>query len=394
MASANSEIKQTAASRRGAIATVLCAALLSVSVAAPAGAKAAAAPSIVKSPFGKIESGTAVSLYRLNNSNGMQVSIASYGATIVSIRVPDRDGQFADVVHGFDSLDGYLGKEPFFGATIGRFGNRIARGKFSLDGHEYSLTINNGVNHLHGGTNGFDKRVWTARRIGTRRQPALEMKYVSADGEEGYPGVLTTTVIFALTATNELRVEYTAATNKPTVVNLTNHSYFNLAGEGDVLSHRLLIPAQTFTPVAAGLIPTGEVRSVVGTPLDFTEAHTIGERIDADDEQMRLGRGYDHNWILDGASGQLRLAARVSDPKSGRVLELLTTEPGLQFYSGNFLDGSNRGKAGKVYERRSAFCLEPQHYPDSPNQPAFPDTTLRPGQQYRSTTVYRFSTEK
>ena len=354
-------------------------------IAAPAG--------ILRGVFGQLPGNVEVPLYTLHNAHGLEVAITPWGATIVAIRVPDRNGRLADIVHGFDSLDGYRGNEPYFGATIGRFGNRIAKGRFQLDGREFTLARNNGDNHLHGGIAGFDKRLWQARELPGRAGPALEMKYRSADGEEGYPGTLDAMVTFTLSDANELRIDYQASTDTPTVVNLTNHTYFNLAGEGDVLGHVLTIHAARYTPVDAGLIPTGELRSVRGTPFDFTTPHAVGERIGANDEQLLRGKGYDHNWVLDGESGALRPAAHVSEPKSGRVLDVLTTEPGLQFYSGNFLDGTIRGKGGRIYSHRSALCLETQHFPDSPNQPGFPSTALRPGQRYTSSTVYRFGTQ-
>ena len=376
----------------GKVVTHLSLAVLFAAMTAAGTGSAAAAGSVAKSAFGKAKSGDAVDLYTLKNASGMEVAITPWGATVVSIRVPDRSGAFADVVHGFDSLEGYLGNNPYFGATIGRYGNRIGKGVFMLDGRSYALARNNDGNHLHGGLAGFDKKLWKAHEVPGKT--ALELQYTSPDGEEGYPGKLDVMVTYTLTDANELRIDYSATTDKPTVLNLTNHSYFNLAGGGDVLGHRVRINASRITPVDAGLIPTGELRSVNGTPFDFTSAHAIGERIHADDEQLRFGKGYDHNWVLDGADGTLRLAALVSEPKSGRVMEVLTTEPALQLYTGNFLDGTVKGKGGKAYGYRSALCLESQHYPDSPNQPTFPGTTLRPGQAYQSTTVYRFSTEK
>jgi aldose 1-epimerase len=373
--------------------TLVVAAVISVA-AMQAGEAAMPAAGMSQRPFGKTAAGQAVALYTLTNAKGMQVSITPWGATVVSIMVPDRNGKFGDVVLGFDNVEGYRANTAYIGAIVGRYGNRIAKGAFKLDGKTYTLARNNGDNHLHGGTAGFDKRLWTAREISSSAGRALELKYTSANGEEGYPGKLDATVVYTLTDSNDLRIEYQATTDQPTVVNLTNHSYFNLAGAGDVLAHRVQINASRFTPDDEGLIPTGELRSVKGTAFDFTTPHTIGERIDAKDEQIRVGMGYDHNMVLDGPAGTLRSVARVSEPTSGRVLELLTTEPGLQFYSGNFLDGTLRGKGGKVYIRRAAFCMETQHYPDSPNKPAFPSTTLRPGQRYQSTTVFRFSTEK
>ena len=342
-------------------------------------------------PFGKTRAGEAVELFTLTNSKGMQADIMTYGGIVVSLKVPDRSGKAADVVLGFDAVDGYESNPaPYFGALIGRYGNRIGGGRFTLDGREYKLAQNNGPNHLHGGLRGFDKAVWKARIPDAQ---SLELTYSSKDGEEGYPGNLTATVTYTLTENNELKIDYRATTDKDTVLNLTNHSYFNLAGqgEGDVLGHQIMINADRFTPVDAGLIPTGELRSVEGTPFDFRQARAIGERIDAPDEQIKFGTGYDHNFALNRTGSGLELAARVTEPKSGRVMEALTTEPGVQFYTGNFLDGSIRGKGGKVYGRRYGLCLETQHFPDSPNKPSFPSVVLKPGAQYQTTTVYRFS---
>jgi aldose 1-epimerase len=346
---------------------------------------------IKSQPFGKTRAGEPVELFTLTNSKGMQADITTFGGIVVSLKVPDRSGKSADVVLGFDTLDGYLtNPPPYFGALIGRYGNRIAGGRFSLTGTEYKLAQNNGPNHLHGGSRGFDKVVWKAR---TPDAHSLELTYVSKDGEEGYPGNLTATVTYNLTDNNELKLDYRATTDKDTVLNLTNHSYFNLAGqgEGDVLAHQIMINADRFTPVDSGLIPTGELRSVEGTPFDFRHPKAIGERIDAPDEQIILGKGYDHNFVLNRSGNGLELAARVTEPKSGRVMEVLTTEPGVQFYTGNFLDGSIRGKGGKVYGRRFGLCLETQHFPDSPNKPNFPSVVLKPGAQYQTTTVYKFS---
>jgi aldose 1-epimerase len=303
--------------------------------------------------------------------------------------MPDRSGDMGDVVAGFDNLDGYLKPPPYFGAIIGRYGNRIGKGRFSLDGVEYTLAKNDGENHLHGGIRGFDKRVWS---VTTSSPQSLELQYLSKDGEEGYPGNLSAIVAYTLTDANELKIDYSATTDKDTVVNLTNHSYFNLAGAGDILGHEVVINADRFTPVDKGLIPTGELRSVAGTPFDFRTPKTIGQRIEQKDEQLLLGHGYDHNWVLNRSGSGLAMAARVTDFKSGRVMEVLTTEPGLQFYTGNFLDGTLQGK-GKVYARRSAFCMETQHFPDSPNKPNFPSTILKPGEKYQTTTVYRFSAQ-
>ena len=342
---------------------------------------------ITQMPFGKTEDGTAVELYTLK-SDGLKASITTYGGRVVTLMVPDRTGKPGDIVQGFDSLAGYLKENPYFGALIGRYGNRIGHGKFTLEGKAYQLPINNGANSLHGGVHGFDRKVWKAKVEGQ----SLVLTYVSKDGEEGYPGTLTATVKYSLTA-SELRIDYSAATDKPTVLNLTNHSYFNLAGQGesDVLRHEITIFADKFTPVDKGLIPTGELKSVAGTPFDFRTPHKIGERIGAADEQLKFGLGYDHNWVLTGTTAALRLAAKVHDAGSGRVLEVMTTEPGIQFYTGNFLDGTLTGKGGKVYKQRYAFCLETQHFPDSPNKPGFPSTELKPGQKYQSTTVFRFS---
>jgi aldose 1-epimerase len=358
-----------------------------------------ASSGIQKHAFGKSEDGQAVDLYLLRNKSGMEVSITNYGGAVVSLKVPDKAGKFADVVLGYDDLQGYIADKSFFGAIIGRYANRIAHGKFTLNGSSHSLAKNNGENSLHGGNKGFNKRVWTAQVLtvndvsGSGAQ-ALELTYRSQDGEEGYPGNLTAKVVYTLTEKNELKIEYSATTDKDTVVNLTNHSYFNLAGQGngDILNHRLTIQATEFSPVDATLIPEAQARSVLGTPFDFSKPVTIGARINQDDQQLKFGLGYDHNWILfPNGPPSLSLAAEVYEPNSGRVMEVLTTEPGLQFYSGNFLDGSVHGKGGKVYGHRSGFCLETQHFPDSPNHPAFPSTVLKPGQRFHSTTVYKFS---
>lgn len=349
-----------------------------------------------KQPFGRTAEGQAVDLYTLTNQNGLEAAITNYGGIVVRLKTPDRSGQFADIVLGFDTLEDYLKGHPYFGAIIGRYGNRIAKGSFKLNGVEYKLATNNGENHLHGGLKGFDKVVWNARDVSTAEAPALELTYTSKDGEEGYPGTLHVTVVYTLTPANELKIDYAATTDKDTVVNLTNHSYFNLAGqgEGDILGHELMINASRFTPVDAGLIPTGELRSVEGTPFDFRKPVPIGARINQDDQQLKYGKGYDHNFVLDRTGDGLAFAARVTEPKSGRVMEVYTTEPGIQFYSGNFLDGSIKGKGGKVYQHRYGLCLETQHFPDSPNKPQFPSTVLKPGAKYQSTTVYRFSAVK
>ena len=351
--------------------------------------------------------GGGVQIYTLKNANGMEIQVTPYGATLVSVKVPDRSGNLADVVLGFDSLDGYTQTPapPYFGATIGRYGNRIAAGKFTLDGKTYSLAINNGKNSLHGGNRGFDKVIWTndadvyaASETSLPSNPAdseqsISLSYLSKDGEEGYPGNLNVAVTYTLTGRNEIKIHYTATTDQDTVFNPTNHSYFNLAGHdsGDILGHVVTINADQYTPVDAGLIPIGELRKVAGTPFDFRTPHTVGERINAPDEQLKLGGGYDHNWVLNRTTG-LEFAARVTDPKSGRMVECFTTEPGLQFYTSNFLDGTFHGKGGKPYNYRAALTLETQHYPDSPNHPSFPTTVLKPGDHFDSTTVFRFST--
>jgi len=352
--------------------------------------------SVEVKPFGAITSGEKTDLYVLRNSRGMLVSITNYGATVVSIKIPDRAGKFQDVVLGYETAKEYEDGTAHFGGTVGRYANRIAHGSFTLAGKTYTLPKNNGENTLHGGLHSFDHKIWAAKEVASKDGAAVEFTYVSPDGEEGFPGTMTVTVVFTLlNAKNELRIEYSASTDKPTVVNLTNHSYFNLAGQGngDILSQTLQLNAGKFTPVDAGLIPTGELRDVKNTPFDFTRPVAIGERINAADEQLKLGRGYDHNWVIDRRAGTsaIELAAIARDPKSGRVLEVLTTEPGIQFYTGNFLDGTDHGKGGKVYQQRFAFCLETQHFPDSPNHAGFPSTTLFPSRPFHSTTIYRFS---
>jgi len=350
-----------------------------------------------KSSFGKTPDGETVDLYTLTNKNGVEAAITTYGGSVVSLKVPDRQGKLGDVVLGFDSVDGYVNNTSYIGALIGRYGNRIGHAEFRLDGKTYTLAKNNGENTLHGGTKGFNKAVWTAKEIPSKDGQALELTYLSKDGEEGFPGSLQVRVIYTLTDSNSLKIEYFATTDKETVVNLTNHSYFNLAGPGagDILSHVLTINADKFTPVDSGLIPTGELRDVAGTPFDFRKATEIGARINADDEQIKLGGGYDHNFVLNRKSGDpISLAARVVEPKTGHVMEVWTTEPGVQFYTGNFLDGSLHGKGGVSYTKRSAFCLETQHFPDSPNKPKFPSTELKPGERYHTTTIYKFSMEK
>ena len=348
---------------------------------------------ITKDSFGTTKDGAAVDLYTLTNETGMTAKITNYGGILVSLTAPDKDGQFADIVLGFDTIGEYEEKSPYFGCITGRYANRIAKGTFVLDGVTYDkLAINNGPNALHGGLKGFDKVVWTAAVAGD----SLVLHYISADGEEGYPGKLNVTVTYTLND-DELRIDYAATTDKPTVCNLTNHSYFNLAGHDAgaeaQAAHKMMINGDAFTPIVdEGAIPTGEIRLVSGTPMDFTSPKTIGAQINDDDAQLKYGAGYDHNWVLNkNAEGELSLAARTTDPASGRVMETWTTEPGVQFYSANYLDGFT-GKGGAVYPRRSAFCLETQHYPDSPNHPEFPSTVLRPGEKYQSTTIYKFLT--
>lgn len=360
----------------------------------PATTTPADPPRVAREPFGTMPDGRVVERFRLSNAGGMHVDAISYGGIITSIAVPDRNGAMGDVVLGFDDLDGYLGEHPFFGAIIGRYGNRIANGAFTLDGRTYTLARNNGPNHLHGGVKGFDKVLWRAEPVAG--QNAVAFTYTSPDGEEGYPGRLDVRVTYTLTDKNELIVEYHATTDKPTPVNLTQHSYFNLAGHasGDILGHQLMITADRYTPVNDTLIPTGELAAVEGTPFDFRKPTAIGDRINDAHPQIKNGLGYDHNWVLNGTAGDLRLAARVVEPTSGRTLEVATTEPGIQFYSGNFLDGSITGKGGAKYAHRTGFCLETQHFPDSPNQPAFPSTILRPGQEYRTRTVFTFGVER
>lgn len=357
----------------------------------------AADSKVTQESFGKLADGRAVTLYTLRAESGFRVSIMDFGGAIVRLEVPDRAGKIADVALGFKDATDYATKSPYFGALIGRVGNRIADGKFTLDGRVFRLATNNSPHgipcHLHGGKTGFDKVFWKATPSTRDGRPALKLTYSSPDGEEGYPGTLDVEVVYSLTPDNGLRLDYTAKTDAATPVNLTNHCYFNLKGEGagTILDHEIMIAAKRYTPVRAGLIPTGELAPVAGTPFDFTSPRPIGERIGANDPQLNYGKGYDHNYVLDAGKGDLTLAARVHEPVSGRTLEVLTTEPGLQLYTGNFLDGSLVGKAGRPYVFRGAFCLETQHFPDSINQPSFPDSVLRPGKKLSSTTIYRFS---
>ncbi|MFL6449315.1 MAG: aldose epimerase family protein [Bryobacteraceae bacterium] len=350
-------------------------------------------PDIRRETWGTDSSGQAVSLYTLTNSAGTEAKITDFGGRIVSLKTADRNGSFTDVVLGFDNLDGYLKKNPFFGALVGRYANRIANGRFELNGHTYELARNNGPNALHGGSRGFDKVVWESQIVDTGNGLALELEYLSKDGEEGYPGTLKAWVTYSLNENNELGIQYRASTDKDTVLNLTNHSYFDLTGQfaGNILDHHVTIHADRFTPVDSNLIPTGELRDVSGTPFDLRHGERIGAHIDEDYEQLKLGWGYDHNFVLNGHG--LRLAASVVDPATGRKLEVLTTQPGVQFYTGNRLDGSVTGKGGVTYKFRFGFCLETQHFPDSPNKPDFPSTVLKPGDQFHETTIFRFTTE-
>jgi aldose 1-epimerase len=343
---------------------------------------------VTKESFGQTPDGQAIMIYTLKNPNGVNARVMNYGATLVSLEVPDKKGNFADITLGFDTLKGYLTDHPYFGVTVGRYANRIGKAKFTLDGVEYKLAANNGVNHLHGGIKGFDKVVWKVDDVKSDSNTAtVKLIYLSKDGEEGYPGNLSCSVTYTLTKDNELKISYEATTDKTTIVNLTNHTYWNLAGQGtgDILGHEVMLNADKYTPVDEGLIPTGEIKDVKNSPMDFTKPETVGSRID------KVTGGYDHNYVLNSGGGKLALAARVYEPTTGRVMEIYTTEPGIQFYTGNFLDGSITGKAGKVYKKHYGFCLETQHFPDSPNKPSFPSVVLKPGQKYTTQTVYKFS---
>ncbi len=351
--------------------------------------------SVTTSPFGVLSDGKEVTRYTLRNSNGVEMSVINYGGIITSLKTIDKQGQFADVVLGFDSLSSYLKGSPYFGALIGRYGNRIAKGKFTLDGTSYKLATNNNENHLHGGLKGFDKVFWNIEVLPD--SSSLKLTYTSADGEEGYPGNLSSEVVYTLTDADELKIDYHASTDKKTIVNLTQHTYFNLTGDAnqDILSHQLMMDAPQLLPVDKTLIPTGELKSVTNTPFDFNTSTTIGSRIAQDDAQLKFGLGYDHCWVLKPSDGKtLRKVAELSEPTSGRVIEVSTTEPGLQFYSGNFLDGTLIGKGGIAYKHRSGLCLETQHYPDSPNKPSFPSVVLSPGEHYSTSTVYKFLVKK
>jgi aldose 1-epimerase len=370
------------------VALILC-------LATASGARAVPAAHVEKQPFGTTADGVAVEIYTLTNASGAKVKVISYGARVVSIEVRDGEGKLGDVALGYDNIQGYERDSSYLGPIVGRYGNRIAKGRFTLDGVQYTLATNNNGNHLHGGLRGFDKVVWTGKGAVVAGAARLELTYLSKDQEEGYPGNLSVRVIYTWTNRNELKIEYTATADKATVLNLTNHAYFNLAGAGvgDILNHEMRINSLRFTPTDETSIPTGELRSVKGTPLDFTSAQKIGTRIEAKYEQLISGSGYDHNFVLNKPSGKLGLAAEVYEATSGRVLRVYTTEPGVQFYSGNFLNGAI-GKQGLAYPRRSGFCLETQHFPDSPNEPKFPSTVLRPGGRYTQTTIYQFSVRK
>ncbi len=350
---------------------------------------------IEKSLFGKLQNGTEIFMFAIKNSRGAEVKIISYGAAVHSIKVPDMNGLFEDVTCGFDTLEEYESNRQFFGAIVGRYGNRIAKGKFKVDGTEYQLATNNGENHLHGGNAGFDRVPWDFEILDDSNQPAVRFHYLSPDGDENYPGNIDVWVTYQFSEQDELQIEYELKTDKSTIANVTNHTFFNLSGkpEKKILDHELMINADHFTPVDEGLIPTGEISPVAGTVFDFTEPHNIGERIEEDSTQLKFGKGYDHNWVLNKSKNELKFAVRLTEPENGRVMEVLTTEPGVQFYSGNFLDGSFCGKDGKIINHRTALCLETQHFPDSPNQKKFPSTVIRPCEVYRSATVYKFLTE-
>ena len=357
------------------------------------------APRITKALFGTLANGTKVDVYTLTNSHRMEVKILTYGGILQSIRVPDRHGRFANVALGFDNLADYVAKSPYFGCITGRYANRIAKGQFKLNGKTYQLPINNPPNSLHGGDVGFDKHVWAATPHQGKNSVSLALTFTSPNGDQGYPGTLANEVTYTLTNRNEIRMDYRARlvgnSNLKTIINLTNHAYWNLAGEGssDIYGHRLTLKASHYTPVDPTLIPTGAIDPVAGTPMDFTRSTAIGARIRNGFPQLVIGRGYDHNWVLDRHGGGLELAARVVEPRSGRVLEVITDQPGLQFYSGNFLDGTLVGTSGRMYRQGDGFALETQHYPDSPNHPNFPSTVLAPGQTYKTTTIYKLSTD-
>jgi aldose 1-epimerase len=357
-------------------------------------ASTAVKANVTRAPFGAAADGTSVELFTMTNAGGMQVQATNYGGAVTSIKVRDRSGALGDVALGFASMEGYRDNSPYLGVIVGRYANRIAGAQFRLDGRTYKLPANDGSNTLHGGVKGFDKVVWKAEPFERPGEVGVVLTHVSPDGDQGFPGTLSARVTYTLTDRNELAIDYHATTDKTTVVNLTQHTYFNLAGEGSgaVLDHQLMLNADRYTPVDAKLIPAGEPANVDGTPFDFRTAHAIGERINADHPQLKIGKGYDHNFVINRQNEELVLAARVEEPTTGRVMEVHTTEPGVQLYTGNHLDGKLMGKAGKPYRERGGFCLETQHYPDSPNKPSFPSTTLKPGEEYRSRTVYAFST--
>ena len=377
------------------ITQTMAAGLLAVSLVGCATMSSNKSSTITKADFGKTSEGQAVEIYTLHNSKGAEARIMTYGGIVQSLSMPDKNGKFADVVLGYDNLQGYIDKTPYFGALIGRYGNRIGGAKFKLEGNTYTLATNNGPNTLHGGLKGFDKVVWTAKPSVGIRGPQLVLAYFSKDGEEGFPGNLEVTAIYTLTEDNELKLEFAATTDRPTVVNLTHHSYFNLAGQGngDILGHIVYINSDKTTPVDSGLITTGEFKSVDGTPFDFRKPAAIGARINDPDTVLQYGPGYDHNWVVNKPLGQFGLQARVVEPTSGRVMEVWSDEPGLQFYAGNFLDGTLKGKGGVAYQIHTGFCMEPQHYPDSPNKANFPSVELKPGQTFHNTIVYKFSAE-
>jgi aldose 1-epimerase len=359
------------------------------STAAPAPARPL---SMTRSPFGTLPDGQAVEAFTLTNANGMEVKAITYGGIITSLKVPDKSGALGDVVLGYDNLQGYLDKSPFFGTIVGRYGNRIGKGRFAIDGTTYKLPTNNGENHLHGGPNGFDKKVWKAEPFERADAVGVVFTHTSPDGDMGYPGTLQAKVTYTLTNDNTLRFDYEATTDKATPVNLTQHTYFNLAGSGDILGHQLELLADRYTPVDKGLIPTGEVASVEGTPFDFRKATAIGARIGADHPQIAIGGGYDHNMVFASKAPGLVRVAEVYEPTTGRTMAMSTTQPATQFYTGNFLDGTITGKGGTVYGKRAGFCLETQHYPDSPNKPDFPSSILKPGETYKESTAFTFGT--
>jgi len=349
---------------------------------------------IEKTLYGKLSDGREIYQYTLTNKSGATLKVINYGAIVTSLTIPDRNGKFGDVILGYDSLQAYVDDKCFFGAIVGRYGNRIGKGKFKLDGKEYQVTVNEGENHLHGGKLGFNKVMWDARTMQDTAGSAIELTYVSTDGEEGYPGKVTLTVIYTLTDSNELKIEYKGTTDKTTVLNPTHHSYFNLSGSfnNTILDHIVMIDANAITPVDKSLIPTGKLLDVSKTPMDFRTPIAIGAHIDDDFEQLKIAGGYDHNWVLRNYDGKVRTVAEVYEPKSGRLMTVITDQPGIQFYSGNFLDGTGKGK-GVTYQKRSGLCLESQCYPDSPNKPEFPSATLKPGEEYHQTTIYQFSTK-